>query len=76
VIENNEFGRMLKKAVMAYFKVFFQHFFGETEKIHKGLSKDRREGSTTTTSFPPSVKHTSIAARILVSVTYLFPPAV
>jgi hypothetical protein len=45
VTENNEFGRMLKKAVMAYFKVF-QHFLGENEKIHKGLSKDRRTEET------------------------------
>jgi len=43
VIENNEFGRMLKKVVMAYFKELFSLFFsGGTEKIHKGLSKDRR----------------------------------
>jgi len=42
VIENNEFGRMLKKAVMEYFKVLFQHFL---EKLRKSTEASvRTEG--------------------------------
>jgi hypothetical protein len=35
---NNEYGRVRKKFVMAYFKLSFRHLFGETEKYHEIIS--------------------------------------
>jgi hypothetical protein len=37
---------------MAEFKVFFQHYPGETQKIHRSLSKDRTEDREAPVPFP------------------------